>query len=241
MMVIIQCLIETITFKYLFLLYLFMGSVLASTVRYRDVFPGDFKDSSKFRELENVQIFDPELDKQFSGTFEDDNDDMAGFYSGHPDFDDLFGRKKEYPQDDVIIINPHEPDAMSRKRTLVHEMAHKVSRTPGTFSERPKPKEIIDSYFSNERQGVGQVLRDYKPSEFWNELVSMQAETNPLTLLKNPEKKYEKEFFNQYKSENTQRRLFEPSLVEYPLDKDYNFFEKSGVKWVGKSKWDDNL
>ena len=210
-----------------------MGSVLAHTIKYKEAFPNDFKKKNPF---EDIQIVDPELDKQFSGTFESkENKGLSGAYAGQLNFDAQFGKEpSEYPADDTIMINPNDSDPMQRKRTLVHEATHKIARTPDTFSELPKATQITNDYFDTEKKLVNNILKKYNEEKRGHEMVAVQGELFPSTLYKKPIKQYEKEFYNQYKSPNTQRRLYEPSLVEYPLNKEYNFFEESGVKKVKK-------
>jgi hypothetical protein len=203
-----------------------MGSVLAKTVRYKDVFPKDFKKHT----FGDIQIVDPEVDKQFSGSFETKEGKlMSGGYSGYRNFNRPFNDRNEHPRDDVIMIYSDEKDKHQRGQSLIHETTHKISRTPDTFSKQPDTKHIIDTYFNDQRMKVGEVLRDYKPEKIWNELVSLQSEADARTLYKTPKEKYEKEFYKQFKSPETQRRLYEPDLIEYPLAKFPSIYEESGV------------
>ena len=209
-----------------------MGSVLASTIKYKEAFPKDFKETNKFGD---IQIVDPELDKQFSGTFEDkENNKLTGGYAGYLNFDKPFGKKSDFPEDDTIVMNPLEKDIIQRKRTLIHETTHKIARTPDTFSTIPEVSQIINDYFPTEKRKVETILKGYKEEKRAHEMIAVQGELFPSTLYKNPTKQYEKEFYNQYTSPFTQKRLFEPSLIEYPLNKEYNYFEESGVKKIKK-------
>lgn len=208
-----------------------MGSVLAYTKKYREAFPGDFKKGGTFEHiLGDVQITDPEIDKQFSGTFEQkENKDLSGAFTGYKDFNRPFIRGKDFPADDTIVINPYEKDILQRKRTIVHETTHKISRAPDTFSTNPNPNDIIDTYFPERKTRVEKILDTYKPEKRWGEMLSIQSEISPKSLYLEPKEDYEKEFHRQFNNPTTQRRLYEPDLIEYPINKETNIFENSGA------------
>jgi len=198
-----------------------MGSVLIPTKKYREIFPDDFSPETW---PGDVQVIDNEQYKQFTRdkwhAKELDDKISGGFYEGDTDYISISGNIEQ----------------KKRKRSLIHELTHKVATSPDVFSKPLDANEIFEDtnklkiengYPEIPRKVLDRQRQLYKSQAEWsglgidktmaNESLAYKAQLFPKQMYNEPKTWYEKEFKNEFDKYNTRRRIFNPSLAEIEL------------------------